>query len=125
MSFTNRMKGVADKLLRKFDESDGRIVLVKKGGEPVWDEQLGEMVIPPSVDVPMIGVTVPFAVNLVNGTTIQAGDVQVIAQAIDPVYGGISQQDKVRIDGVEWSIVGQPLVDYTGVTICHKLQCRR
>lgn len=125
MSFANRMKGVADKLLRKFDESNGRIVLVKKGGEPVWDEMIGEMVIPPTVDVPMVGVTVAFSANLVNGTTINAGDVMVIVQAVDPIYGGISMQDKVRFDGAEWSIVSQPLVDYTGVTICHKLHCRK
>jgi len=122
MSFANRMKGVADKLLRKYDESDGRIVLVKKGGEPVWDEILGEMVIPPTVDVPLVGVTVAFSANLVNGTTIQAGDVMVIVQAIGD---DISMQDKVRFDGTEWSIVSQPLVDYTGVTICHKLHCRK
>lgn len=121
MSFAKSMQAVASKLLSQFDESDGRIVLIRKGGA-VWDPVLAEMVQSPDVEIKMTGVTVAYSEQMVNGTTIQAGDVQVIASVVD---GGISPQDKIKIDGALWSIVGVPMVDYTGLTLCHKIQCRR
>ena len=122
MGFASDMQEVASELLGEFDESNGRIVLVKVGGDPVWNETLGEMVIPASSDIPLRGVTVAFSAAQVNGTTIQQGDVMCIVKAGD---AEITQQDKVKIDGVQWSIVDTPLVDYTGLTICHKIHCRK
>ena len=124
MGFASDMQEVASELLGEFDESNGRIVLVKVGGEPVWSESLGEMVIPASSDIPLRGVTVAFSSAQINGTTIQQGDVMCIVQALDPSVG-ISLQDKVKIGGVQWSIVDTPLVHYTGITICHKIHCRK
>ena len=124
MGFSSDMQEVASDLLGEFDESIGRIVLVKMGGEPVWNETLGEMVIHASTDIPLTGVTVAFSAAQVNGTTIQQGDVMCIVQALDPSIG-ISLQDKVKIGGIQWSIVDTPLVDYTGLTICHKIHCRK
>lgn len=124
MGFASEMQEVASDLLGEFDESNGRIVLVKLGGNPVWNETLGEMVIPASTDIPLTGVTVAFSAAQVNGTTIQQGDVMCIVQALDPSIG-ISLQDKVKIGGIQWSIVDTPLVDYTGLTICHKIHCRK
>ena len=125
MSFAKKMQGVATKLLNKFDESDGtRLTLLKRGGEPVWYEILGEMVIQPDTSIKLDGVTVSFSSGLVNGTTIQTGDVMVIASASDSSIV-ISEQDRVKIGDITWSIVGQPIVDYTGVTICHKIHCRK
>ena len=124
MGFASDMQDVASELLGEFDESNGRIVLVKAGGDPVWNETLGEMVIPASSDIPLTGVTVAFSAAQINGTTIQQGDVMCIVQALDPSIS-ISPQDKVKIGGVQWSIVDTPLVDYTGITICHKIHCRK
>ena len=124
MGFASDMQEVANELLGEFDESNGRIVLVKVGGDPVWNETLGEMVIPASTDIPHTGVTVAFSAAQINGTTIQQGDAMCIVQALDPSIG-ISLQDKVKIGGVQWSIVDTPLVDYTGLTICHKIHCRK
>lgn len=123
MSFAKRMQGVATKLLTKYDESpsdDRRIKLVRKG-VPAWDDDAGEAL--PGVDeiIDLVGVTVPFSAGLVNGTTIQAGDVQaIVTSATAPTTA-----DKLQIDGVEWSIVDRPLVDYTGVSICYKIHARR
>lgn len=123
MSFAKRMQGVATKLLTKYDESpsdDRRIKLVRKG-VPAWDDDAGEVL--PGVDevIDLVGVTVPFSAGLVNGTTIQAGDVQaIVTSATAPTTA-----DKLQIDGVEWSIVDRPLVDYTGVSICYKIHARR
>jgi hypothetical protein len=124
MGFASDMQEVANDLLGEFDESLGRIALVKVGGDPVWNETLGEMVIPASSDIPLIGVTVAFSAAQINGATIQQGDVMCIVQALDPSVG-VSLQDKVKIGGVQWSIVDTPLVDYTGLTICHKIHCRK
>lgn len=124
MSFAKRMqKNVATKLLTKYDESpsdERRIKLVRKG-VPAWDDDAGEVL--PGVDeiIDLVGVTVPFSAGLVNGTTIQAGDVQaIVTSATEPTTA-----DKLQIDGVEWSIVDRPLVDYTGVSICYKIHARR
>ena len=122
MGLAKRMQNTATRLLSKFDESNGRIVLVKVGGEPVWDPVSAEMVLPSSTEIPLTGVTVAFSAAQVNGTTIQYGDVMCIVKAGDVE---ITQQDKVKIDGVQWSIVDTPLVDYTGITICHKIHCRK
>ena len=122
MGFASDMQEVASDLLGEFDESNGRIVLVKVGGEPVWDPVSAEMVLPASTEIPLTGVTVSFSAAQVNGTTIQSGDVMCIVKAGD---AEITQQDKVKIDGVQWSIVDTPLVDYTGLTICHKIHCRK
>ena len=124
MGFASEMQEVASELLGEFDESNGRIVLVKVGGDPVWNETLGEMVIPASTDIPLTGVTVAFSAAQINETTIQQGDVMCIVQALDPSVG-VTLQDKVKIGGVQWSIVDTPLVDYTGLTICHKIHCRK
>ena len=124
MGLASDMQEVASELLGEFDESNGRIVLVKVGGDPVWSESLGEMVIPASSDIPLTGVTVAFSAAQINGTTIRQGDVMCIVQALDPSIG-ISLQDKVKIGGVQWSIVDTPLVDYTGLTNCHKIHCRK
>lgn len=123
MSFAKRMQGVATKLLTKYDESpsdDRRIKLVRKG-VPAWDDDAGEVL--PGADeiIDLVGVTVPFSAGLVNGTTIQAGDVQAtVTSATAPTAA-----DKLQIDGVEWSIVDRPLVDYTGASICYKIHARR
>ena len=122
MGFASDMQEFASELLGEFDESNGRIVLVKVGGEPVWDPVNAEMVLPASTEIPLTGVTVAFSAAQVNGTTIQSGDVMCIVKAGDTE---ITQQDKVKIDGVQWSIVDTPLVDYTGLAICHKIHCRK
>ena len=124
MGLAKRMQNTATRLLSKFDESNGRIVLVKVGGDPVWDPVSAEMVLPASSDIPLRGVTVAFSAAQINGTTIQQGDVMCIVQALDPSIG-VTMQDKVKISGVQWSIVDTPLVDYTGLTICHKIHCRK
>ena len=122
MSFAKRMQGVATKLLTKYDEAPSgnrRIKLVRKG-VPAWDDDAGEVL--PGVDevIDLVGVTVPFSAGLVNGTTIQAGDVQaIVTSATAPTTA-----DKLQIDGVEWSIVDRPLVEYTVVSICYKIHAR-
>lgn len=120
MGFAKKMQGVATKLLTKYDEAPGRIALLRTG-VPVWDEDLAEMVPGLVETVPLVGVTVPFSASLVDNTTIQAGDVQAIVTAAEAPKA----DDKLLIDGVQWSIVGQPLIQYTGLAICYKIHARK
>lgn len=120
MGFAQRMQDMATRLLTKYDESDGRLALLRVG-TPVWDETLAEMVPGLVETVPLVGVTVPFSAALVDNTTIQSGDVQAIVTAAQEPKAG----DKMLIDGEQWSIVGQPLVQYTGLAICYKIHCRK
>lgn len=123
MSFAKRMQAVGTKLLNKFDESKTRLILVKPAGEPVWDDNLAEMVAQPSTEINLVGVTVAFSAGKINNTTIQNGDVMVIAANKEGL--AISLQDKVKIDGVQWSIVDEPKTDYAGINIVYKIHCRK
>lgn len=126
MGFASRMEGVASKLLGKFDESDGRIVLVRRG-EAVWDDTLAEMVPGIEEQISMVGVTIPVGgqVNtpfgLVDGTTVQTGDILVkVTSAVEPTLN-----DKLEFDGAQWSIVAIIPVRYTNQTIMYTIQARK
>ena len=120
MSLAKRMQKTATKLLSKFDESDGRIKLLRQGA-PYWDDTLAEIVPGDFEEVPLVGVTNNYAASLIDGTNIKAGDIQVIATSAEP----IKMNDKLLIDGAQWSVVNQPIIDYTGGNICYKAQCRK
>jgi hypothetical protein len=120
VSFAKRMQGVATKLLSKYDESDGRIVLVRQG-VPVWDETAGEMLPGLAELIPLVGVTVPVDVRLIDGTNIQAGDVVAkVTSATEPTTA-----DKLEFEGTQWSIVGVTPSRYTDTTIMYNIQARR
>lgn len=123
MSFARDMQTVASDLLNEFDESKTRLVLIKPAGEPIWDDTLAEMVAQPSTEINLVGVTVAFGAGQINNTTIQQGDVMVIATNQEGLE--ISLQDKIKIDGVQWSIKDTPIVNYTGVNIVYKIHCRK
>ena len=96
-AFSNKMAGVATRLLTKY----GSTVSLIRAGAKVWDENLGEYVFGPDTVLPLAGVPVPVAVGLINGTTIQAGDMVVKADgAVEPKLA-----DKVEFAGAQWSIV--------------------
>ena len=120
MGLAARMQKTATRLLDKFDESDGRIKLVRKG-IPTWDDDAGEFL--PGIDtsIDLVGVTVNFEDSEINNTTILTGDVKVIVTSKEP----IKLNDKLLIDGIEWSIVAEPKTQYTGTVICYILQARK
>ena len=120
MGLAARMQKTATRLLGKFDESDGRIKLVRKG-IPTWDNDAGEFL--PGIDatIDLVGVTVDFDESEINNTTILAGDVKVIVTSNEP----IKLNDKLLIDGIEWSVVSEPKANYTGIPICYMMQARK
>lgn len=120
MGFAKRMQDTATRLLNKFDESEGRIKLVRKGSS-YFDTTLGEEVFSADALVPLVGVTVDYSASQINGTTIQSGDVLAMVTSAEAP----KPDDKVQIDGVQWSIVGEPKVDYTGTVILYKIHCRK
>ncbi len=114
------MQKTATRRLYKADESDGRIKLIRKG-IPVWDNDAGEFL--PGIDttIDLVGVTVNFADSEINNTTILAGDVKVIVTDNEQ----IKLNDKLLIDGIEWSVVSEPKSNYCGIPICYAVQARR
>lgn len=97
-AFSRRMQGVATKLLSKY----GSTVTLVRAGSKVWDEILGEYVQQPDTSSPLTAVPVPINAALVNGTTIQAGDMVVKAD-----YSVLPKmEDKVDFNGERWSVVG-------------------
>lgn len=134
MSFAIRMQGVADKLLSKFDErtGDARLAILKQG-ESVWNPVLGEMEIGDDTKYFLTGVQINSLDGLVNGTTIQQGDMMltvstsVVDASNNPVDYAPQTNDKMLIDGEQWSIVNTPHSNYTGnaLAVAYKIQVRK
>ena len=96
-AFSRRMQGVGTRLLTKF----GSTVSLIRTGSKVWDEVLGECVWSADEVLPLKAVPVPVNAGLVNGTTIQAGDMIVNADCSVVrmmVY-------MVLFGGEQWSVV--------------------
>lgn len=96
-AFSRRMQGVATKLLGKY----GSTVTLVRAGAKVWDPVLGEYVTSAETRLALTAVPVPVNANLVDGTTIQAGDMVVKAD-----YSVLPKlEDKVEFSGEQWSVV--------------------
>lgn len=97
-AFSKKMQGVATRLLGKY----GSTVTLVRAGSKVWDENLGEYVQQPDTQIALTAVPVPISIALVNGTTIQAGDMMVKAD-----YSVLPKmEDKVDFGGERWSVIG-------------------
>lgn len=97
-AFSKKMQGVATRLLDKY----GSTVTLVRAGTKVWDESLGEYVQQPDTQIPLTAVPVPINIALVNGTTIQAGDMMVKSD-----YSVLPKmEDKVEFGDEQWSVVG-------------------
>lgn len=116
------MQEVAQELLNEFDERDEKMIL-RVAGESYFDATLGETVIGASQEYELTGVATNYSERLINGTTIQNGDIRLsVLCDVEP-----TQTDKVIIDDVEASIVAVNPLAYTGKdkTIMYKIQVRR
>jgi len=122
MSFAKEMQEVAEELLTEFDERENKMIL-RVAGESYFDASLAETVIGENQEYELTGVATNYSEGLINGTTIQSGDIQLsVLCEVEP-----TQANKVVIDGVESSIVAVNPVAYTGKdkTIMYKIQVRR
>ena len=96
-SFSKKMQGVATHLLDKY----GSTVTLVRAGSKVWNPAAGEYEWQPDTQIPLTAVPVPVNAALVNGTTIQAGDMMVKADGhVEP-----KMEDKVLFGGEQWSVV--------------------
>ena len=120
MGLAARMQKTATRLLDKFDESDGRIKLIRKG-IPTWDDDAGEFLPGADTLIDLIGVTVDYSESEINNTTILSGDIKVVVTSSEQ----IKLSDKLQIDGVEWSVVSEPKANYTGIPVCYMVQARK
>lgn len=96
-AFSKKMQGVATRLLDKY----GSTVTLVRAGSKVWNPVTGEYEWQPDTQIPLTAVPVPINAALVNGTTIQAGDMMVKAD-----YSVLPKmEDKVDFAGERWSVV--------------------
>lgn len=117
MAFADRMKNTATRLLSKY----GSTVILLRAGASTWSESAGEYVTSAAQSTPLTAVPVPVAVGLVNGTTIQAGDMMLKA-------GGVVEpkmQDKVEFQGAQWSIVNIEPKIVNDVVLAYFIQVRK
>ncbi|GEM_PF-2119925 len=122
MRFAKEMQEVAEELLTEFDEREEKMIL-RVAGESYFDANLAETVIGEAQEYELTGVATTYNEGLINGTTIQNGDIQLsVLCEVEP-----KQADKVVIDDAEASIVAVNPVAYTGKdkTIMYKIQVRR
>lgn len=116
-AFSRKMAGVSTRLLTKY----GSAVSLIRAGTKVWDSNLGEYVFGPDASLPLAGVPVPVAVGLINGTTIQAGDMVVKADgSVEP-----KMEDKVQFVGAQWSVVNIERKMVNDQTIAWFIQVRK
>jgi len=96
-AFSKKMQGVGTKLLNKY----GSTVTLVRAGVKTWDETAAEWVIGLPTSISLTSVPVPVNAYLVNGTTIQTGDMIVKSD-----YSIVPQMaDKVEFGGEQWSVV--------------------
>lgn len=134
MSFATKMQGVNNKLCAKFDERKGndRLAIIKQGDQ-TFNMTTGETEFGPDVKYFLTGVQINALAGMVNGTTIQQGDMSITASTIvkdelDATVDYVPRvNDKMLIDGVEWSIEDAPHVNYTGndVIVSFKMTVRK
>lgn len=117
MVFAARMKNTATRLLSKY----GSTVTLLRAGTNTWDSNAGEYITTPAASIPLTAVPVPVAVGLVNGTTIQAGDMMLKADGVvEP-----KMQDKVEFQGSQWSIVNIEPKIVNDVVLAYFIQVRK
>ena len=134
MSFATKMQSVNNRLCARFDERKGnnRLAILKQGTQ-VWDEIEAEYITGPDTKCFLQGVQINTLAGMVNGTTIRQGDMQVVAstklvdESGSPVNYVPAVNDKMLIDGVQWSIVDTPHVNFTGdnTIVSLKMQVRK
>lgn len=96
-AFSKKMQGVATRLLDKY----GSTVTLVRAGSKVWNPVTGEYEWQPDTQIPLTAVPVPINAALVNGTTIQAGDMIVKAD-----YSVLPKmEDKVDFADARWSVI--------------------
>jgi|LGVE01.1.fsa_nt_gb hypothetical protein len=134
--FAKKMRDkVATKLLTKFDGREGstRLAILKQGSI-TWDPFEGEDVIGPDTKYFMTGVEQTVSEAMVNGATIRSGDKMLsVSVEFEDELGATHKDiipavnDKVVIDGANWSIVNTPAADYTGkeLIVLYKIQVRK
>ena len=134
MGLGKNFQNLNNRLCKKFDERTGndRLAILKQG-ERVFNMTTGEYDIGPDTKYFMIGVQINTLAGMVNGTTIQQGDMSITASTklVDELEAPVDYvpavNDKMLIDGVQWSIVDAPHVNYTGngVIVSLKMQVRK
>ena len=134
MTFAQEMQDMATELLTEFDErpENSKLTLIVQGGK-TFNPVTGEYEFASDAEYKMTGVQKTVSASMVDGTTIQQGDVflTVSVDMVDASGSAVSVtptvKDKVLIDGVQWSITDTPHADYTGsgTIICYKMQVRK
>ena len=118
------MQSTATRLLSQFDErTSSEKITLKKAGVSSYNEDTRETEFSDPQLILLTGVATSYDLSMINGTTIQQGDLRiVITNAQEP-----SQEDKILLDGFEWSIVSVTPSAYTGLdkSIAYTVQIRK
>lgn len=122
MSFAQRMGGIADRLLTKYDERTVKAVLIAPGTK-TYNPAIGDYVTTPATEQDLTGVATSYNQALIASGAVHADDIKFIAtRAVKP-----TQSDSVRMDGVTYGVVSVMPKAYTGdaLTIAYEIQLRK
>jgi hypothetical protein len=114
-----RMRGLAQRLVDIY----GKAITLREFTGNTYDPSTGTNT-PSYTDHAATGVITSFAERLIDGSSIKAGDLSVTVPAKDLTFDP-STEDKVRVNGQDWSIVN-PSRTYSGEQVAtYQLQIRR
>jgi hypothetical protein len=114
-----RMRGLAQRLVGTY----GKAITLREFTGSTYDPSTGTNT-PSYTDHAATGVITSFAERLVDGSSIKTGDLSVTVPAKDLTFDP-SAEDKVRVNGQDWSIVN-PSRTYSGEQVAtYQLQIRR
>jgi len=104
-------------------EFDCRIVKIKlvRHSAAVMNTTTAELDPQTETDIEVSGVTVPYAKTLIDGSTIQEGDIRLVIDSQQEPQ----QADDVIIDGDSYGIVSNTIFNAGGVVLGYDLQVRR
>ena len=122
MGFAQDMREMATELLTEFDERSVKAKL-RVVTEGAWNPAIGENDPQTVTESDLTGVASSYAQSLINGSSIQAGDVKFVS-TFEPVP---TQSDKVLLDGFEYGIENVKPYAYTGfeAVIAFEIQLRK
>jgi hypothetical protein len=114
-----RMRGLAQRLVNTY----GKAITLREFTGNTYDPSTGTNT-PSYTDHAATGVITSFAERLIDGSSIKTGDLSVTVPAKDLTFDP-STEDKVTVNGEDWSIVN-PSRTYSGEEVAtFQLQIRR
>jgi len=122
MAFYDQMQGVADKLLTDFNQGVIELVQITPGSGPAHNPGPST-----TTTTPLKGTAraAKGSILLAPGSLVKIGDLKVVAKVAKGLARAPSTGDKIKVDGVTYSIIRFDPTPPAGVTVAWIFYVRR